>query len=1664
MINSGRQCSKNLGFLWLLLVITILLLPSFAFARTRIILPPRPLPVPNPMYDNSKGTFYDDFNNDSAIAISGNAEIDISQNNIRISDNNSASLLFRGQNGSTVYQAKIKDNYLYVEACAAGLLVYDLTDPSNPQSVGQYNTPGCAYDIDFYGNYALLADQYNSDVGVQPSIAHQGGLQIIDISDPTNPIFVSSINTTTGSYAEGVKVIGHYVYVASIGSANNGFLDIYDISNISSPQLVNSISKPYAFRWRAGIVDGNYLYTAADRPADNSGLHIFNISDPANPIEVGSYVGGLNAYAPVSKVGNYVYLPGRYNGVYIIDVSNVANPVLAATVDTAGRAQNVVVSGDYGYVADGSDGLIIFNVNTHVIIGSYDTPGEAFDVDLYSGYAYVVDQTSIQVINISDPVNPTLTKEVKSLLFGDCRGVAASGNYAYVAHSNGLTIYDPSNPYTPYVVGGVYLSSPAYGVAVSGNYAYVADGAGGLQIIDISDKTNPTTTGSMATTGTALKVAISNNYAYVADGAGGLQIIDVSDPASPTSTATVATAGYAYGADLYDHYVLLAEGAAGFRIIDITDPTNATTTATVDTPGTAQQVVVSGNYAYVADTTSFRVYDISTIDGPVLRGTIATTNTNSVAVVGDYIAASSDSYNNVISSHYLTINVSDPDNPTVVDDKYTTGGANQITVSADYVYAADGDSGLAVFSHGFTAGDSGQVNSSTITPSTFNLWDRIVINNTLNGQVITYQVLDSIGDLIPDSVLPGNSTGFSATDDFTTIDIHALPITIYSSIKIKANLSTNSNIQTPTVDSWKVYWIKARAGGDTASNADGYVYCDATSSVGDGFTCAWDFDASDGVDWNNPNSTSCRASADYRSKVDSTGTGTYNVSLRIQQGVFPASDSDTKVVTIKIAAQGGWNPEEVSPKYLNLSANHRILLADFPNQSIISAQVLNKNEEAVPDMTVIAWSLVCPNLDTPFKDFACGILSNNQSSTTNGAVSVIFTPGQLAGSIIVRGCATNGVCAEQTIKVALKQRGKIVLKSNYSTLPADGKSRIKIYIKAYDRYLNPWPNAVISLKLIGLDTDQKEIKSTGDLSSMEIKTDNNGEAFVYFSPGEQIGKIKIKADLKNSEPLSGFKIFDKLAYFLRRCISSLIKSTAGYFFNFVMAAQKIPITTPIIPPPGEEVVPPPTDEEVGGDINIDLIDPESMTAVVEDGSQLPTQPQVPPPTQPPDPIITTPTPETPGSQTGVSIESQSSSAPPPLPEYLRVPITAPATEVAPVIIESQQPETKSTEAIANNFPTPTEIINKTTDLIQNTINTTTATVKKVQEDQTVQTVNQVVAPTVSVVTVVAVAASGAASSATAVPLFNMVVLLFTQPSYLLTRRRKSWGTVYDSLSKEPVSLAIVRLYEIVLQADGQNKTRKLIQTRVTSADGRYFFLVKPYTNYQVEVICNGYKFPSHILKDGIQETVYTDVYYGEIFNSNDNTIINPNLPLDSQEGKVSLVGFNKKIKTIFADLEQFLKAPIDEKEKEYQRIKKESLIKKALRALAYLAPILGFINLLISPSRWTLSLLILQILMLLVFRYFIEKILPYKQRLGRVFDIDTNKNISQSLVYLFEPQFGKLIQTQIADNNGLYGFLIGNQKYYLVAEKPGYIFSEGKVEIEGIKDGLVKKDLGMKKA
>jgi hypothetical protein len=162
--------------------------------------------------------------------------------------------------------------------------------------VGHYDTEGWAYGVALSGNYAYVADS-------------SSGLQIINISNPANPVAVGHYDTE--GYAFGVALDGNYAYVAD----------------------------------------------------SSSGLQIIDISNPANPVAVGHYDTSGSARG-VALSGNYAYVADDEEGLQIINISNPANPVAVGHYDTEGDASGVALSGNYIYVADGSNQLEILRFNT----------------------------------------------------------------------------------------------------------------------------------------------------------------------------------------------------------------------------------------------------------------------------------------------------------------------------------------------------------------------------------------------------------------------------------------------------------------------------------------------------------------------------------------------------------------------------------------------------------------------------------------------------------------------------------------------------------------------------------------------------------------------------------------------------------------------------------------------------------------------------------------------------------------------------------------------------------------------------------------------------------------------------------------------------------------------------------------------------------------------------------------------------------------------------------------------------------------------------------------------------------------------------------------------------------------------------------------------------
>jgi len=108
----------------------------------------------------------------------------------------------------------------------------------------------------------------------------------------------------------------------------------------------------------------------------------------------------------------------------------------------------------------------------------------------------------------------------------------------------------------------------------------------------------------------------------------------------------------------------------------------------------------------------------------------------------------------------------------------------------------------------------------------------------------------------------------------------------------------------------------------------------------------------------------------------------------------------------------------------------------------------------------------------------------------------------------------------------------------------------------------------------------------------------------------------------------------------------------------------------------------------------------------------------------------------------------------------------------------------------------------------------------------------------------------------------------------LRKRNRPWGTVYDSITKQPLDPAYVVL---------QDESGKEVVTSITDLDGRYGFFANK-GNYKIVANKTNYTFPSKRLQGKLFDELYKDLYFGEALTvAEDGGIIAKNIPLDPEK-------------------------------------------------------------------------------------------------------------------------------------------------------------------------------------
>ncbi|MFX0099706.1 MAG: hypothetical protein ACFFCS_08995 [Candidatus Hodarchaeota archaeon] len=525
------------------------------------------------------------------------------------------------QNSSTTYTPKnivAYGDYLFVQGLYGSsyyaLGIVDISDPHNPALISCIETPDTGWS-------SMVIEGDLIYTFSNPLTSPR--LQIFNISGPPPyDLSTSLVAEVVTERSDVIRKEGHLIY-----TQGGAIIDVLDPTN---PVVIgswhNHINYPGSFAVRNKMVYYQY----------KGDFYIIDATDPSYPVIAGSYESNVGHYnAETLLYGPYVFLGTNYDpptGYGVFQVLQIADYI------------DPSVNKDWFQIAE------------------KESLGTITDIECYGDYLFATaNETYLYVYDISNMSNPNLIMAYASS-FNELYALTISGHHVFIGgrgtHAR-IEVLDISDPWNVTLAGYLEFNSlnePIRDIYLDGKVAYLAVFGWGLQSINITNLDNIVLMGRYdVLINTAVKVVVDGDVAYVCDRDANLKILNVSDPFAislldqyepPAATEVVSDIeifdNFAFLATGYDNYVLnisdpsnvqtINEDANdvlcfelfgtervygrrylswGIGIYNITEPSNlAIMTAYVNWIPNAENMIIQGEYAFVATWTTICIYHL----------------------------------------------------------------------------------------------------------------------------------------------------------------------------------------------------------------------------------------------------------------------------------------------------------------------------------------------------------------------------------------------------------------------------------------------------------------------------------------------------------------------------------------------------------------------------------------------------------------------------------------------------------------------------------------------------------------------------------------------------------------------------------------------------------------------------------------------------------------------------------------------------------------------------------------------------------------------------------------------------------------------------------------------------------------------------------------------
>lgn len=259
------------------------------------------------------------------------------------------------------------------------------------------------------------------------------------------------------------------------------------------------------------------------------------------------------------------------------------------------------------------------------------------------------------------------------------------------------------------------------------------------------------------------------------------------------------------------------------------------------------------------------------------------------------------------------------------------------------------------------------------------------------------------------------------------------------------------------------------------------------------------------------------------------------------------------------------------------------------------------------------------------------------------------------------------------------------------------------------------------------------------------------------------------------------------------------------------------------------------------------------------------------------------------------------------------------------------------------------------------------------------------------------------------------------------RKNRPWGTVYDSVTKQPLDPAYV-----VLQDLQGNE----VATSITDLDGRYGFLVQP-GQYRIVANKTNYEFPSIKLSGKTSDELYHDLYFNEVIEiKEEGEVIIKNIPMDPLK----------------FDWNEFAKK--DQKLMKFYS-KRDVFIARLSNFLFYFGFVITLVSVIAQPKTYNLIILGIYVLM-----FILRSTILRKKPFGTIKEAFNGNPLSFAVIRVFSTETDHEIIHKVSDKTGKYYCLVPNGVYYVKIQRKNEDGSYTEIHKSGnieVKNGYIGK-------